>query len=92
MAKPSGKEYPALELEKSRKNVQELDDSDDKTRKQEHLQRIRRICLSGIPVVIINFLYFTYRIKRCLSGVPDLSGTERAVVWSFLAIELGLAC
>lgn len=72
--------------------IERLEDSHQKIRVQRQLKRLRRLSYSGAICLIVNTAYFAYRVKCCLDSRFHLSLSDAIITWTFLALELSLAC
>lgn len=72
--------------------IEPLEDTHQKTRVQRQLKRLRRLSYSGAVCLIVNTAYFAYRIKCSLDSRFHLSSSDAMIAWTFLALELSLAC
>ena len=71
--------------------IERLEDSHHKTRVQRQLKRLRRLSYSGALCLMVNTVYFAYRVKCSLDSRFHLSSSDAIIAWTFLALELSLA-
>lgn len=72
--------------------VEPVDNPHQKIRVKRQLERLHRLSYSGIVCLLIDTLYFAYRMKCLLDGLVDLRPSDVLIVLTFLGLELNLAC
>ena len=72
--------------------VERVDTPRQKLRVKRQVERLRRLSISATPCLLINIIYFTYRVKCCLDSFLQLSLLDNLIVWMFFSLELTLAC
>lgn len=72
--------------------VERLDDPRQKARAEHQLQALRRRAYWEIVCLLVNPVYFAYRVKCTLDGRFGLSTLDLIIAWVFLSLELSLTC
>lgn len=72
--------------------IERLDKPHQKVRVQRQLDCLRKLSYSGIVCLLINTVYFAYRVKCSLDGHSYLSTLNLMIIWTFLGLEFSLAC
>ena len=72
--------------------IEPLDNHEQKTRMERQLQCLRRLSYWGHIYLLMNIIYFAYRVKCSLDGRFNVSWLELIVAWCFLGLELSLEC
>lgn len=90
MATPSSSFQSVTDLTDA--TIEPIDSLDQKVRVKRQLERLRRLSYSGLLCLLINTIYFAYRIKCCLDCFLYLYSVDVIIVWIFLNLELSLAC
>lgn len=72
--------------------IEPIDGLDRKIRVKRQVERLRRLASSGLVCLLINPIYFAYRIACCLHCSLYLCSVDVMIVWIFLGLELSLAC
>lgn len=67
--------------------IERLDNPHQKVRVKRQLERLRNLSYLGVVCLLINIIYFAYRVKCSLDGLLYLSSLDVVVVWTFLTLE-----
>lgn len=72
--------------------IERLDDLAHKVRADHQLQSLRRLSCWGIVCLMVNTIYFAYRLKCSLETRSNLPLANIIIAWVFLGLEMSLAC
>ena len=73
--------------------IERLDDPAHKLRAERQLQSLRKLSRWGVVCLLVNTIYFAYRLK-CSLDTPsnNLPLSDIIIAWVFLGLEMSLAC
>lgn len=72
--------------------IERLDDPQRKIRAEHQLQSLRKLSYWGIVGLLVNTVYFAYRVKCSLDARFDIPFSDVIIAWIWLGLEISLAC